>query len=332
MGVEAVGGIIAEPRPAQTSSDLIDAYWRAANYLSVGQIYLLDNPLLASRSQPEHVKPRLLGHFGTTPGLNLVYAHLNRAIQRPGPRRAVRRRGRATAGPDSSPTRTSKAPTARSTRTSGGRGRAARALPAVLVPGRDPEPRRPRDAGLDPRGRGARLRARARVRRRVRQPRPPRRVRRRRRRGRDGPAGRRAGTRTSSSTRGRTAPCCPILHLNGYKIANPTVLARIPEERAGRPLRGVRLQADPRHGRFRRRGAGRCPPAIRCRARRGARRDRRDPARARGDGAEPSRPTWPMIVLRTPKGWTGPKEVDGLPVEGTWRSHQVPMTDVRGQP
>ena len=167
---------------------LLDAYWRAANYLSVGQIYLLDNPLLREPLRAEHVKPRLLGHFGTTPGLNLIWAHMNRAIRArdldaiyvtgPGPRRAGDRRERVPRGhvlralPERRP----------------GRGRAARALPPVLVPRRDPEPRRARDARLDPRGRRARLRARARVRRRLRQPRPARLLRRRRRRGRDRPA------------------------------------------------------------------------------------------------------------------------------------------------
>ena len=163
---------------------LIDAYWRAANYLSVGQIYLLDNPLLREPLKAEHVKPRLLGHFGTTPGLNLIWAHLNRAIRarelrdlrhRPGPRRAGDRRERVSRGhvlralPERRP----------------GRGGAARALPPVLVPGRDSEPRRARDARLDPRGRRARVRARARLRRRLRQPRAARLLRRRRRRGRD---------------------------------------------------------------------------------------------------------------------------------------------------
>ena len=133
--------------------DLIDAYWRAANYLSVGQIYLLDNPLLREPLEAEHVKPRLLGHFGTTPGLNFVYAHLNRAI--------VARDLYViyVAGPGH-----------------GGPGLVAnaylegtysevyphigededglrRALPPVLVPGRHPVARRARDAGLDPRGR-----------------------------------------------------------------------------------------------------------------------------------------------------------------------------------
>ena len=170
----------------------IDAYWRAANYLSVGQIYLLDNPLLREPLRLEHVKPRLLGHWGTTPGLNFVYAHLNRVIARarpatllyvagPGPRRA-----RAW-----SPTPTWRAPTARSTRTSrrDERGHAA-AVPPVLLPGRHPEPRRPGDARLDPRGRRARLLAGARLRRGVRQPRPARLLRGRRRRGRDRAAGR----------------------------------------------------------------------------------------------------------------------------------------------
>ena len=120
----------------------------------------------------------------------------------------------------------------------------------------------------------------------------------------------------------------PILHLNGYKIANPTVLAPDPRERAGDALRGLRLGPDRRLGRLRRRGAGAGAPALRRRARPGARRDRRDPGR-RASGDEDERPRWPMIVLRTPKGWTGPREVDGVPVEGTWRSHQVPLAGVR---
>ena len=124
----------------------------------------------------------------------------------------------------------------------------------------------------------------------------------------------------------------PILHLNGYKIANPTVLARIPEGELVSFFEGLRPPADPRHRRLRRRGARGRPSAVRGRARR--RRSTRSLAsstlRARRGGSSGRR--WPMIVLRTPKGWTGPKEVDGLPVEGTWRSHQVPMTDVRDNP
>ena len=96
---------------------LIDRYWRAANYLSVGQIYLLDNPLLRAPLRPEHIKPRLLGHWGTTPGLNFIYAHLNRVI-RERDLSVIYITGPGHGGPGSSPTHTSRAPTARSTRTS----------------------------------------------------------------------------------------------------------------------------------------------------------------------------------------------------------------------
>ena len=182
------------PRAASCST----RYWRAANYLSVGQIYLLDNPLLREPLEAEHVKPRLLGHFGTTPGLNFVYAHLNRAIKArdlstiyitgpghggPGPRRQRVPRGDVHRG----------LPAHRR-----GRRRAARAVPPVLVPRRDPVARRARDARLDPRGRRARLRALARVRRGVRQPRPAS-SRASSATARPRPArSRRAGTRTSS--------------------------------------------------------------------------------------------------------------------------------------
>ena len=225
----------------------------------------------ASRSRPEHVKPRLLGHFGTTPGLNLVYAHLNRAI-RARDLSAIYVTGPGHGGPGLVANAYLEGTYSEVYPHVGrGRGRAARALPPVLVPGRHPEPRRARDAGLDPRGRRARLRARARVRRRVRQPGPPRRVRRRRRRGRDRARSRRAGTRTSSSTRARDGAVLPILHLNGYKIANPTVLARIPRGRARRAA--SRATAS---GRSSSRATSREPvhQRVRGRARRGARRDR----------------------------------------------------------
>ncbi len=166
----------------------LDAYWRAANYLSVGQIYLLDNPLLREPLALEHIKPRLLGHWGTTPGLNLLYAHANRAIRRrgldmlyvtgPGSRRAGPGREHLARG---LVLRALLGDPAR-------RRRDAAAVPPVLVPGRRPQPRRARDARIDPRGRRARLRARPRLRRGVRQPRPDRPLRRRRRRGGDRPA------------------------------------------------------------------------------------------------------------------------------------------------
>ena len=122
----------------------------------------------------------------------------------------------------------------------------------------------------------------------------------------------------------------PILHLNGYKIANPTVLARIPEEELGALMRGygyepffMSVEADDEHSEVHRRFGSVLDDAL----------DRIEEIQrsARVDGVG-ARPTWPMIVLRSPKGWTGPREVDGLPMEGTWRSHQVPMTDVRTNP
>ena len=123
----------------------------------------------------------------------------------------------------------------------------------------------------------------------------------------------------------------PILHLNGYKIANPTVLARIPEEELAALMRGygyhplfITVEPEDDHFDVHRRFAS-AP-------RRGARPNRGDPALSASRWGRPTRPTWPMIVLRSPKGWTGPAEVDGLPMEGTWRSHQVPMTDVRTNP
>ena len=258
---------------------LIDAYWRAANYLSVGQIYLLDNPLLREPLAPEHVKPRLLGHWGTTPGLNLIYAHMNRVI-RNWDLDAIYVIGPGHGGPAIvanaylEGTYSEVYPSI--TRDEDGH---PQAVPPVLVPGRHPQPRRARDAGLHPRGRRARLRALARLRRGVRQPGPARLRGRRRRRGRDRARSRPAGTRTSSSTRSRDGAVLPILHLNGYKIANPTVLARIPKDGAGGADGGLRPQAVLRRGRR----PGRRPPAA---GGHDGRRDRGDP---RGSRRRPAR-------------------------------------------
>ncbi len=132
---------------ADEQLELIDAYWRAANYLSVGQIYLLDNPLLREPLRAEHIKPRLLGHWGTTPGLNFIYAHLNRVINAARPERDLRHRSRARRSRRSSPTPTSRGPTARSIRTSATTRRGcARLFRQFSFPGRHPEPRRARDA------------------------------------------------------------------------------------------------------------------------------------------------------------------------------------------
>jgi xylulose-5-phosphate/fructose-6-phosphate phosphoketolase len=305
----------------------LDAYWRAANYLSVGQIYLLANPLLREPLRPEHVKPRLLGHFGTTPGLNLIYAHLNRAI-RERDLSAIYITGPGHGGP----------------------GLVANAY----LEGTYTEVYS--DIGLDEEG----------LRRLFRQfsfpggipshvaPETPGSIHEGGELGYalahafgaafdnpdllvacvvgDGEA--EAGPLATSWHGNKflnpriDGAVLPILHLNGYKIANPTVLARIPEDELRALLEGYGWQPifvtgdEPEsvHQTF----AGALDRAL----------DEisRIQREARGDGAQPSRPAWPMLVLRTPKGWTGPKEVDGLPVEGTWRSHQVPVTDVRENP
>ena len=305
---------------------LVDAYWRAANYLSVGQIYLLDNPLLREPLRPEHVKPRLLGHFGTTPGLNLIYAHLNRAI------RARDLSAIYITGPGH-----------------GGPGVVANAYlegtyselyPHVSndlnglreffrqfsFPGGIPSHAAPETPGSIHEGGelgyalvhafGAAF---------------------------DNPdllvacvvgdgeaetGPLAASWHSNKFLNPRTAGAVlPILHLNGYKIANPTVLARIPEHELVSLFEGygwrpvVVSGEDPEH--VHQDFAATLDRALGEIA--------RIQAEAR-NGTNGRRPIWPMIVLRTPKGWTGPKEVDGVQVEGTWRSHQVPVLGAREDP
>ena len=305
---------------------LLDAYWRAANYLSVGQIYLLENPLLREPLQPEHVKPRLLGHFGTTPGLNLVYVHLNRAI-RERDLNVIYIAGPGHGGPGIvantylEGTYTDLYPHV---------GAEEAGLKALFrqfsFPGGIPSHVAPETPGSIHEGGelgyalshafGAAF---------------------------DNPdllvacvvgdgeaeTGPLAtGWHGNKFLNPRTdGAVLPILHLNEYKIANPTVLARIPEEELVSLLEGygwaplIVAGSDPSvvHQAF----AAALDEAL----------DQiHEIQRAAREGGVEARPTWPMLVLRTPKGWTGPKEVDGLPVEGTWRSHQVPMTDVRDNP
>ncbi len=302
---------------------LLDAYWRAANYLSVGQIYLLDNPLLRAPLRAEQVKPRLLGHFGTTPGLNLVWAHMNRAI--------VARDLRAifVTGPGH-----------------GGPGIVANAYlegtyselyPNVALgedglralfrqfsfPGGIPSHAAPETPGSIHEGGelgyalahayGAAF---------------------------DNPdllvccvvgdgEAETGPLATSWHSNKFLNPAVdgavlPVLHLNGYKIANPTVLARIPEEELvslfeGYGHRPILVSGDD-PARVHQELAAALDDALDDIAR---------IQRAARAGEPAPRPRWPMIVLRTPKGWTGPATVDGVPVEGTWRSHQVPIADVR---
>lgn len=316
--------------PAPLSSgelDQLDAWWRAANYLSVGQIYLLDNPLLRRPLSRDDIKPRLLGHWGTTPGLNFLYAHLNRAI---------RQRDLDTlfvAGPGH-----------------GGPGVVAgayldgtysevysaidrsedglrRLFRQFSFPGGIPSHAAPETPGSIHEGGelgyalshayGAVF---------------------------DNPGLLVAAVVGDGEA--ETGPLAtawhsnkflnpktdgvvlPILHLNGYKIANPTVLARIPESELFELMRGYGYTPYLVSGGF----DGEDPREVhkRMAATLDEILDRIaeiKAAAAAGDLVD--RPAWPMLILRTPKGWTCPPEIDGHPAENNWRSHQVPLADAR---
>ncbi|MBA3718388.1 MAG: phosphoketolase family protein [Actinobacteria bacterium] len=302
---------------------LLDAYWRAANYLSVGQIYLLDNPLLREEFAAAQIKPRLLGHWGTTPGLNFVYAHLNRLI------RARDLEAIYVCGPGH-----------------GGPGMVANAylegtyselyshvtqdeeglrqlFRQFSFPGGIPSHAAPETPGSINEGGelgyslahafGAAF---------------------------DNPDllvacvvgdGEAETGALATSWHGTKflnpktdGAVLPVLHLNGYKIASPTVLARIPEEELLSLLRGcgwepLVVAGDEPFDMHRRFAAALDEAHDKINA----------IQRAARHGEASERPRWPMLVLGTPKGWTGPKEIDGKPVEGTWRSHQVPIVDPR---
>jgi xylulose-5-phosphate/fructose-6-phosphate phosphoketolase len=309
---------------------LLDAYWRAANYLSVGQIYLLENPLLREPLRPEHVKPRLLGHFGTTPGLNLVYAHLNRAI-RDRDLSAIYIAGPGHGGPGVVANTYLEGTYSELYPHVGLDEEGLRQLfRQFSFPGGIPSHVAPETPGSIHEGGelgyalahayGAAF---------------------------DNPdllvacvvgdgEAETGPLATSWHSNKFLNPktdgaVLPILHLNGYKIANPTVLARISESELVSLFEGCGYRPVLVTGGF----DG--EPAEHVHQRFAAALDEvlddiaaiQDRAR---DGGDPERPRWPMLVLRTPKGWTGPRELDGLPVENSWRSHQVPMTDVRDNP
>ncbi|WP_375400054.1 phosphoketolase [uncultured Amnibacterium sp.] len=313
-------------RTTATDDDLalIDRYWRAANYLSVGQIYLLDNPLMRQPLEPAHIKPRLLGHWGTTPGLNLLYSHCNRVI-RERDLDAIFVTGPGHGGPAVvantylEGTYTEVYP--RIGRNTEGIHRLFRQF---SFPGGIPSHAAPETPGSINEGGelGYSLMHAA---------------------GAvfdnpdlvafcvigDGEA--ETGPLATSwqsvafLDAARDGAVLPILHLNGYKIANPTVLARMPEEQMLSLLRGhgyapVVVSGD--------------DPALVHRALAdaldGALDDLAAMQQAARDGGAPQHPVpWPMLVLRTPKGWTGPKVVDGQQIEGTFRAHQVPLSEVR---
>jgi len=304
----------------------IDAWWRAANYLSIGQIYLLDNPLLKQPLALEHIKPRLLGHWGTTPGLNMIYAHLNRVIQaRDLNMMYVTGPGHGAPGIVANTwlegSYTDLYPNI--TRDEDGMHKLFRQF---SFPGGIPSHTAPETPGSIHEGGelgyslshayGAAF---------------------------DNPD--LVVTCVVGDGEAETGPAAtawhsnkfldpqrdgavlPILHLNGYKIANPTVLARISREELVALFKGY----------------GYTPYLI----------EGADPAsvhqamaatldRAMDDinaiqktarsGDKTERPHWPMIILRTPKGWTCPKEIDGLKLEDYWRAHQVPFAQLAEKP
>ena len=304
----------------------IDAYWRAANYLSVGQIYLLDNPLLRKALTLEHIKPRLLGHWGTTPGLNFIYAHLNRVIRRDdldmifvaGPGHG----GPAVVAntylegsytelyPDVSRDITG----------------VQRLFKQFSFPRGIPSHAAPETPGSINEGGelgyslahayGAAF---------------------------DNPdlivacvvgdgeaeTGPLAAAWHSNKFLNPVTDgaVLPILHLNGYKIASPTILARIGDEELASLFRGYGYEpylvegAEP--AAVHQTMAATLDTVVE--------RIRAIQSAARDDG-EVERPRWPMIILRTPKGWTGPREVDGRKTEDSWRSHQVPLAELATRP
>lgn len=316
---------LTEPSPP--TLEALNAWWRAANYLSVGQIYLLDNPLLREPLTRDHIKPRLLGHWGTTPGLNFIYAHLNRVIREraldvlfvagpghggPGMVANAYLDGTYSEVFDAIP------------RTENG----VRALfRQFSFPGGIPSHVAPETPGSIHEGGelgyslahayGAAF---------------------------DNPDLLVAAVVGDGEA--ETGPLAtgwhsnkfldpqhdgvvlPILHLNGYKIANPTVLARIPEEELLQLMRGYGHTPYLVSGGF----DGEDPLEAHRRFAHTLDQVLNQIAQIKADavsGALNARPAWPMIVLRTPKGWTCPRVIDGHPAEDNWRSHQVPLRDAR---
>ncbi len=304
----------------------INAYWRAANYLSVGQIYLLDNPLLTRPIRLEDIKPRLLGHWGTTPGLNLIYAHANRVIKQRD-LDAIYIMGPGHGGPAGvanaylEGTYTERYPDV--TFDEAGLRKLFRQF---SFPGGIPSHNSPETPGSIHEGGelgyalvhayGAAF---------------------------DNPdltvfgivgdgeaeTGPLAASWHSNKfvNPARDGAVLPILHLNGYKIANPTVLARIPEKELLALFEG--------YGHTPVIVSGDDPPSVHqqmAAALDWALDEIARIKRAAGSDHEAHRPSWPMIILRTPKGWTGPKTVDGEQIEGTFRAHQVPISDFASEP
>ena len=216
----------------------IDAYWRAANYLSVGQIYLYDNPLLREPLTLAHVKPLVVGHWGTTPGQNFIYVHLNRVIKKYD-LDMIYVSGPGHGGPALVGNVYLEGTLERGlSRHHPGRGRAEEAVQAVLLSGRHFQPCRADDAGLDPRRRRARLFAQPCLRRRLRQSGADRRLRRRRRRGRDRPAGDRLAVQQVSRSDHRRRACCRSCISTATRSATRPCWRRIEHEELEQFFRG----------------------------------------------------------------------------------------------
>jgi xylulose-5-phosphate/fructose-6-phosphate phosphoketolase len=305
---------------------LLDAYWRAANYLSVGQIYLYDNPLLRKPLRKEHVKPRLLGHWGTTPGLNFIYVHLNRVIKKHN-LDAIYITGPGHGGPGLvanaylESTYTEVYP-----EISQDEAGLKRLFTQFSFPGGVPSHVAPETPGSIHEG-GELGYALSHA---------------------YGAAFDNPGLLVAAVVgdgEAETGPLAtswhsnkflnpatdgvvlPILHLNGYKIANPCVLARISHDELESLFRGYGYTPyfveghDPNN--MHRQMAATLDTVVR--------QVQRIKADAKRNGAA-KRPRWPMIVLRSPKGWTCPKTIDGKRTEDYWRSHQVPMGEMHEKP
>ena len=329
MGDRNVHSSVTSVGPNPLSADAvrnIDAYWRAANYLSVGQIYLCDNPLLKEPLRPEHVKPRLLGHWGTTPGLNFIYVHVNRVIKELD-LSAIYVTGPGHGGPA----------LIANTYLEGTYSEVFHEIPQNVegmkrlfrqfsFPGGVPSHTAPETPGSIHEGGelgysllhayGAAF---------------------------DNPellvccvvgdgeaeTGPLATSWHSNKFLNpvRDGAVLPILHLNGYKIAGPTILARLGKEELVQLFNGYghkpfMVEGEDPHEMHQQMAATLDAVVAEIRA---------IQHNARTNGFR-RRPQWPMIILRTPKGWTCPKIVDGHPVEGSFRSHQVPLANVRTNP
>ena len=329
MAATSAGSAIPSAPPAPLSVEELrkmHAYWRAANYLSVGQIYLLKNPLLREPLKLEHIKPRLLGHWGTTPGLNFIYLHFNRLINRLD-LDVIYVAGPGHGGPglvaNTFLEGTYSEVYPHIPQTEDG---LRRLFKQFSFPGGIPSHVAPETPGSIHEGGelgysiahayGAAF---------------------------DNPellvccvvgdgeseTGPLAGSWHSNKflTPARDGAVLPILHLNGYKIANPTIPGRMTDPQLTSLFTGYGYKPYFVEGRepetMHRLMAQTLDTVVE---------EIRSIQKAARTGQSSGMPEWPMIILRTPKGWTGPKVVDGKPVEGTWRAHQVPITDFASKP